>query len=255
MPAHTRTRFRSAIISWLILLMSLICLPAYGQDPAVEKKADSLLHSISMTGDKAEKLELYVQLLQVYYIVAPHEAMPYVSDALALAKAVKSTQLSADLYYSLGILYWRSGDFKSALQYDQQALEFCKELGDKKRVASMYSRITQDYADQSLFADALASAKLSLEMYAEIGDLEGQAGINLLLAFVYEQLGNSPETANANYQALKFFEAAGNEYGVSIAASNLADLYVRMGKYEDALNSFRSAGEILEKKGISRMER
>lgn len=215
----------------------------------MEKLGDSLLNRISVTRDKAEKLDLYVQLMQVYYIDAPSKGMPYVDDALALAKEVKSTERSADLYYSLGILYWRSADFKTALYYDQQALEYFKNLGDKKRIAGMYSRIAQDYVDQSLFADALASCNLSLQMYAEMDDAEGQAGTYLLLAFVYEQLGNSPEGANANYQALKFFEAAGNEYGVSIAASNLADLYVRMGKYEDALNSFRSAGKILEKKG------
>ncbi|MBN2835073.1 MAG: tetratricopeptide repeat protein [Candidatus Delongbacteria bacterium] len=77
-------------------------------------------------------------------------------------------------------------------------------------------------------------------------------GIQLnIYASILSELGETDESINTYYQALKVFKKLDNEYGVSYVLTNLALTYNSLEKYEKALEIFKELEAFFYKNGIA----
>ncbi|MBI5566877.1 MAG: tetratricopeptide repeat protein, partial [Chloroflexi bacterium] len=148
-----------------------------------------------------------------------------------------------------GDIKWRQGDFVQAEVYYTQALAFAESLGYLDGQAKTHNHLATLYARQGKLDEAKAHRGRAITLFEQIGNQVHLAGARLNMAFDHNLIGQrlavrppadqvhraifeqAVDTASA---ALDLFERLGQTHGQIIAAQNLAEAYLYLGKLESA---------------------
>lgn len=159
----------------------------------------------------------------------------------------------ADIYNSLGIYFYQTGDIRKVLHNFEKSLEIrIKNLGESHPdVASSYNNIGFTYQKLGDFEQALAYYQKSLKLKRE---LLGEN--NLKIAFTYKNIGNLYRDLGDYERAIEFSNKALNirlqEYGenhndVANSYNDLGVIYEYMGNINQSLACHLKCRSILIK--------
>ncbi len=182
---------------------------------AQQSPVDSLLIEIEKTTTDTSKVKLLNELANLLRGRNNEQALDYAQQALILGKEIEYKQGIADVYKTLGIIYFMFGEFDKAYEATNNSKDTYKSINDKKGVAACY-------VNEGIFKRNLGEIKQSgesyqkaLEIYKEIDDKEGIAKTYLNIGNLFKIQGNL-KTALDNYlQSLKFFEKVNDKYMVA----------------------------------------
>lgn len=151
--------------------------------------------------DKAVALnnKNYLLYIQIYENLT---ALGYGDQASSyLSKALEVSDKSAEASYYKGRIYYLQGDYDSATEYLQQAMD--KNIAEASLyMAKIYQAQGDNATAQSLLEQYASSDDVTSEALATLGDIELAAG-NYENALSYYETGESLDVVNNQSQLLK----------------------------------------------------
>jgi serine/threonine protein kinase/Tfp pilus assembly protein PilF len=132
------------------------------------------------------------------------EGLAYTKEALAFFEQAGYKTYVSICLTSLGRAYRRQGDYDAALQAFQQKLQLARETNDQTQMAFSYGDIATVLSERERFPEALAR---------------------------YDE----------SYQINK---ALGNNFSITFTMANRGNVLWRMGRYDEARDSFNQAGAL-----------
>src|SRR5437868_11703959 len=99
------------------------------------KKADSLRNAIKLAGEDTNKVKALLKLESELFTISNFtELTGYLYEAKDLAERINYKTGCANVYNSLGILYFNQGFYEKALKWHLLALKIRQESNDQKRI-------------------------------------------------------------------------------------------------------------------------
>jgi Signal transduction histidine kinase len=182
------------LISFLLLYAINVC----GQSENSE--LDSLINaSKSSEISSSDKLLLYNNIYRIAYKRDIDIAILYSRMGFELAEKVKNDHYYSYFAENIGVYYFSNMKYDSSYIYFEKALEVALKTNDKKREASLYTRIARWNITQSKNVTALEWLLKALKITEELDDVFQTLIIVEDIGGLYEILGN--ETL-----ALEYFE-------------------------------------------------
>lgn len=157
-------------------------------------------------------------------------------------------QQLADSKTSLAKVKLDSGDLVGARSDLLDALKIAKRLHGEKdeTVATIYSALATIAYEQDKFAEAETYAKSAYDIRLQVlGDKHPHVAIAANnLAEVYQKLGKDEEAEKMFEQCLNIYEKSDNQTGALDVLNNLSMFYKKLGRLDDARRVIEEALEI-----------
>ena len=174
--------------------------------------------------------------------------------ALQIGVETQERALVGQTYNALGSLSRLTGDFAEALDYLQQGASISLEADDPGALASAYVGIGNTYNDMSESTRAIEYYTAADSVFASLGqDLDRATPINNIGTLYYFQADY--ERALVQFQrVLEILEGGNIESELYvIATSNIGEVFLEMGQYEEATRWMQIALDQADKQGADRI--
>jgi len=183
---------------------------------------------------------MYRQQSQYNKAIATHE------KALKSAKSNDNAEFSIFSLNMLGVDYRRKNIYKSAIEYNKEALEIAEKIenpnsGILRSMEESHNSIVNIYLLLKQYDLAIERFKKGIEI-AEISENNWSVSINNEnIAKVKEAQGNLDEAILYTKKALAIDESIDNHYGRMICYNRLGRLHIKKGAYLTAENFLKEA--------------
>ncbi len=181
--------------------------PLKGYQMACEIKKEAEYHKLITIKGQA----LYIMALACRTMGQAMEAFAYVNEALEIFELVSDKEMIMNLQSLLGILYFYSGDYKSALNQFYHARMIALEIKNYFRLVSILNNIGE----------------------------------------VHRKAENYPEALKVYKEGIQFGKTYHVYESLCLLLSNIAEVYTNLGEYEKALDTFNSAWKYSDSTGDS----
>ncbi len=179
------------------------------------------------------------------------EARAVLDRAEAGLEGAGQTPLWGRLFYERGVVAQLQGDPEEADRLAAKAAGVYEKSQDVEGLAEAnYLRAQAAYwrGDRELFRRCMEAA---LGGYEEIGDLRSCAKCHMALADeVVRSEGLAAGVAMIE-EAVRVFRRFGDTYAVTMALSNMGDLYRQAGSLKEAMEVYQEGGEVMKRAGLN----
>lgn len=166
---------------------------------------------------------------------------------LELLPQVSDDYIKAELYGNLGSVLTKLHKFKDAYRYLVESLDFFKELGARAKIIegcqhqAFYFIMTHNYESADYYANESLNLARELRNDLEIGKSYYYLGL-------LEK--RDPERAKQHFsEAIKYFVASKNQYELSLANYELANVLFELKDWEKALQLLKNNKKIVQRFG------
>ena len=133
------------------------------------------------------------------------------------------------------------GDYQVAREWGEQTLHACRELGDKAAIAAALSNLAAILSLLGHYQEAQARLEQASAMFAEMDDATGMAWCFNHLGDVALELGDIAEARRLYEAGADIFRRTDNRWGLARSACDLGHLACEEANYDSARAFFRSA--------------
>lgn len=179
------------------------------------------------------------------------QAESYQQKALSYYKEVGNKTAQAQALGRLGIMRWRRGNYDQAVPALEDALAMQEILGNKGALASLSGAIAGAFYEQGDIKLAQAHVEQARQIYTEIGNMIGVAQTDGYLAILYLKLGQYELALDHNQRELALYRSIGDRQGVATTLGNRGLIFVEVGKFGEAVVCFEEAIQLTEELGLS----
>lgn len=237
-------RTSSTPLPWVVVV--LFCVISLLPHIAIAQTSQQLLSAIEQHRKAGQKDSEYVHLLfaAVEDLDLTAQAATFFDEARTLLPHIRTPLLDADFLYAAGTVARIQNRLSAAADTLRLALDRYSLLGQKAKVALLYSRLGLLYQQQGISEAAIEYHITALSLAEDIAYTELIFRQNINLASTYNQL-NQPE------KALKLLNNAENIIPEDVAIQRKvslflfkADSYSRLGRIDSAKTNLVHALEL-----------
>ena len=193
----------------------------------------------------AEMRTLFTMVIPLWHIGRFRDALDRASQALAIATDLGDRHGEAVGLSRIGMLYNELGQYEQALDYNERALAIHREAPDRQEQRTVLNSISVALAALGRFDQALAAAQQAVAIERELGGASfGAAGL-LNVAIARTGLGDLTGGLALLDEAAGLARQVGARGVEAEIAAHHAEVYRRMGRYDEAYRSGRRALDIL----------
>ena len=188
------------------------------------------------TGDKEGESGLLYQLgLLAKQQEKFTEAEDFYNQALEINRELLYKSGESLMLYRLGLLAKQQEKFAEAEDFYNQALEFYRETGDNHGEGFILRRLGNLCEQMDDFHKAYGLFSQSLEVYQSINDQNKESQLHINLGDVSAE-GFDIETSKIHYEkSISIWENMNDLPQLSVAYNRLAELYLKTGQFDEAL--------------------
>jgi serine phosphatase RsbU (regulator of sigma subunit)/tetratricopeptide (TPR) repeat protein len=202
---------------------------------------DSLLANLKKTGQDTFRVNALHDLSRNFLPTDQMLAINYCRQAVNLSRTLSFKRGEARSLQNIGVAYYYSDNYDSALYYFKESLKIKEESGDKKGMASSYNNIGAIQTGHGEDSEGLKNYIKALMIYEELGDADGATAaclnIGNVLAEQYDHVG-----AMKYYRlALKYAQRSGNEESIADAYHNIGSSHNDSEKRDSAMFYYKKA--------------
>lgn len=128
-----------------------------------------------------------------------------------------------------------NGNLKGAKSLIGQAKDHAEELNWGRGIATAYTNLAYINLYESDFEAAMENAVEGLRIAELSSDWEDQGLANLLIGYVYFNLGDTNQVLPYYHESLKIRQQLGNDYDIGFSYSYLGNFYLTTQVYDSAL--------------------
>lgn len=202
---------------------------------------DSLYTALGTLKDPDRKVDLILDFLEKpenQYLV---NAVGLASRAFVIAQQNNYVIGKIQAMIKLGNCYFRTSDYKKAMEMAQKAKEIAEDLGFEKELANSLNLIGIIYSELGDFDNSSQYFFKGLNLFEKLGDKEGIARSlgNIGLDFYDQQYYDKALEYYNN--SLVIAKAIDNQALIKRQYNNIAAAYSDLQKYDTAITCFRKA--------------
>ncbi len=191
-------------------------------------------------------LEGYRQI--IYYCINTYKTSTMsenIEKALVIARKYELVEEIGILFRLKGLLNIMEGKFCEGESFLKDALDIFKNLGNEKRyvlnIAAIYNYLGEGKRHKRAFQDAIHYYEKAIAICEERKLLRGGAIFHTNAGQAALDMGDDQRAKHYFENALSIFEKLDSLWGRSTARGYSALLYMKEGKYQDALATLRKA--------------
>jgi len=199
--------------------------------------------------DAAGPAELPADLVaaeQVYRQQGPEAAQAEFIRLAARYQASGEVRAEATAVRFIGEIHWRMGDYDSAADVLDQALELAVAARDLDLEAKVLNVIGLLRWDLGEYDAALASFERAGEIAADLGDRRMQGAVLNNSALVRDELGEYRISLDQYHQVLKLYAGQDFARGEGDTLGNIGGVHLLLGQYRQAQDQYQQALAISE---------
>ncbi len=178
-------------------------------------------------------------------------AQAVLNQALIRARSKSDTASLGLVYYHLGGVSWRMGQYEDARMNYHKSIEIRQQLSDYPGMASSYINLALVQRDISSFDASLRTLRVAKELYLALNDSNGLANVLSLSGGVFLRLNNYDSSLNNFHNALSIRLLLADSSMISSSYTNLATLYKTKGDFDSSVFYFEQALSIQKRLGIN----
>jgi tetratricopeptide (TPR) repeat protein len=178
------------------------------------------------------------------------QAIAIAEKTLTLARQAHQVIWEARTLTSMGITYWRQGNYIKARDSMLQALASEGAVQDQQLKATCLNYLGLIHTQISEYEQARQDYQQALELYRLIGDKGGEAGCANNLGLLESSLGRYEQAEQYYQQALSICHTIGDRLREGISLNTLGQVQIILGNYtlakealEHSLNIRRTIGD------------
>ncbi len=189
---------------------------------------------------KSYRARAYIEIAQIdeadYKV---QSAIKNYEKALSIVLG-KDKELSAKVYYRLGVLYDENQDLDNAIKYYRKNYTLSSERNENKYYSASLTNLALIYIDLEDYKEATDFLKLALLYDSEINDYENMYFSQKELAKLYARVD---EVSAVGYfkQALSSAQKLNDEFKIALVYFEAGEFYYDRGNDERALVNFLNA--------------
>ena len=176
-------------------------------------------------------------------------AIEFHQQALSIFKEAGNKDSEGSVYGSLGIGYHSLGDFKAAIKSYHQALKIAKEVGNKITEGNSYTNLGNVYFLDRDYEEATEHYQQSLNIAKEVGNKTAEGLSYLNLGVVYSSLGNFKKAIEFHRKSLNIAKEVGSKDSEGRAYENLGTVCSLRRDFKTAIEYHRKALSIAKEIG------
>jgi len=206
-----------------------------------DRKADSLQLVLKKSGQDTLRVNTLHELSRHFLFTDAAKAIAYCREAVTLSRELSFKKGEARSMQNIGVAYYYTDNYDSALFYFKASLVIKEEVGDKKGMASSYNNIGAIQTGHGEDREGLKNYIKALMIYEELGDADGATAaclnIGNVLAEQYDHVG-----AMKYYRlALKYAQQSGSEESIADAYHNIGSSHNDSEKRDSAMFYYKKA--------------
>lgn len=195
---------------------------------------DSLEAALQHNLDDSTRVRLLTKVSASYQFQDFAKSLTYNQQALKLAEKIKFSDYKVLAYQNAAFLFTLSGDFSSALHYDNLSLELEVISKDTVGISRDYNNIGNDYYDLGEYDDAYFYFTQSYRMASATQDT-----FRMLVALhnvgrVFKELGQYEQALDHLKLSMKMSLEQDDEEGIAYAYDEIGDVLLRKNQYDSA---------------------
>ncbi|HEY3402275.1 MAG TPA: tetratricopeptide repeat-containing sensor histidine kinase [Ohtaekwangia sp.] len=219
--------FKTIFLSGLLIVM--VFLPAMAQT-----NVDSLENVLKSGLDDTTRIRVLTKVSAAYQFQDFAKSLTYSQEALKLAEKININDSKVLAFQNAAFLFTLSGDFSSALRYDNFSLELEVLSKDTVGISRDYNNIGNDYYDLGEYDDAYFYFTQSYRMASAAQDT-----FRMLVALhnvgrVFKELGQFDQALGHLRLSMKMSQEYGDKEGIAYAYDEIGDVLLRKNNYDSA---------------------
>ncbi len=202
-----------------------------GQTPV-----DSLEAALSGKMADTSKVGLLISLSREYQYTNINKSREYAENALKIAEAKNIHSHKIRAYHNLAGLYAISGDYISALRYDNMALQSSVDNRDSANLSVDYNNVASDYYDLGEYDEAYSYFTQSYRIARATNDSLRMAIALHNVGRVFKELGQYERALDHLNLSMDMSRKINDIEGIPYSLDEIGDVMIRTGQYDSALS-------------------
>ncbi len=176
-------------------------------------------------------------------------ALQYYENALQIDESLNDIAGKSTDFNNIGSIYLTLGEYDKALERYIQALEIVERLDDLSSQISCKNNIGRVYEVKNEFDFALKYYLEALKLTEKVGDLNRKATLLNNIGMIYKAKEEYDKSIEYYNEAFRISDLLGDLYGKLILLNNIGRNYDENKDYEKALEKYNESIQIAEQLG------
>jgi signal transduction histidine kinase len=224
-------------------------MPAMGQ-----KKIDSLQNELTNSHPDSVMVRTLIALAGEYQYSNTTKARQYLEEAVRLAEENNLRKGKSLAYQHLGTLYTISGDYTTALKFDNMALQISLALNDSTAISENYNGVANDYYDLGEYDEAYYYFTQSYRIGRLVNDSLRMTIAMHNVGRVFKELGQYSKALEHLMISQKLSAMINDLEGLPYSLDEIGDVLLRKGEYDSALQTLQRSLRVSRKQHIQVLE-
>lgn len=235
------------MINFRFLLLCGILLLSYARIDASEykdfsPKVDSLKAIINSNHpEEYDLVEASLALAWELKSVNPQDALKYALQGFNIAQSNNMVSHTAYALRIMGVIYWQSGDFTNAMDYQMESHAIYTQLDDKEGIGRTLSNLGLIFSDLGHYEKSLDYFFQAMVIHEKCGNKEFLAPVLNNIGLVYQYQGEYQLAEQYHMRSLEIKNETDDKKGIAFTMNNLGVISQRQGNYVLALEYFKRA--------------
>ena len=181
------------------------------------------------------RISTLIALSREYQYTNINKSRELAETALRIAEKKEIRKQKLRAYQNLGALYAISGDYSTALRYDNLALQSSIESRDSSNLAMDYNNVANDYYDLGEYDEAYFYFTQSYRIARFIDDSLRMAIALHNVGRVFKELGQYDRALEHLHLSMESSREIDDAEGIPYSLDEIGDVMIRKNEYDSAL--------------------
>lgn len=222
---------------------------------------DSLESVLRKDLPDSTRIGVLISLSREFQYSNINKSREHAEKALKMAEVGNIRKQKVRAYQNLGTLYAISGDYSTALRYDNLALQSSLEHRDSLSLSIDYNNVANDYYDLGEYDEAYFYFTQSYRVARAVDDSLRMAIALHNVGRVFKELGQFDRALAHLELSMETSRLIGDAEGIPYSLDEIGDVLIRKGEYDSALEVLHRSLEktrahkvhVLEPKTLSKL--
>ena len=231
------------ILTYILILS--VTLSLQSQELPADSLEDALLREHSI----GRKVDLQIQLLEIYMRRDPDKATILGREALQLAESVNDNERKGLVYLLLGDLAMQQDSIDLA-EYDyQEAIRLLSGTGSRASLIKARLSLGNRYTEKEDYPAAMDQYLNGIRLAEEYGITDQLANLYNNLGVIYINMNNTGKALELYTLALDNFEKLQDTLNIAGTTTNIGSIYMQLGNYDIARQYYNNGLALFEQFG------